>query len=120
MGIITWILLGLVAGWLAGRFMLGGYGPVGDIVLGIGGSIVAGYVGGIILGRDLMVTGFNLDSVVLAFLGAVVLIAVSRMFVGRAPVGPVPPGRTTVRRAPLGASPRSVSITSTTTSVSAH
>jgi uncharacterized membrane protein YeaQ/YmgE (transglycosylase-associated protein family) len=83
MGIITWVVLGLVAGWLAGTFMRGGYGLVGDIVLGILGAIVGGYVGGLILGRDLMVSGFNLESVVVAFLGAVVLIAVARMFSGR-------------------------------------
>ena len=80
MGIVTWIVLGLVAGWLAGKFMRGGYGLMGDIVLGILGAIVGGYVGGLILGRDLMVMGFDLDSVVVAFLGAVVLIAISRMF----------------------------------------
>jgi uncharacterized membrane protein YeaQ/YmgE (transglycosylase-associated protein family) len=83
MGILTWIVLGLVAGWLAGQFMRGGYGLVGDVVLGIVGAIVGGYVGGLILGRDLMVTGFNLESVVVAFIGAVVLIAVSRMFTRR-------------------------------------
>jgi uncharacterized membrane protein YeaQ/YmgE (transglycosylase-associated protein family) len=82
-GILTWIVLGLVAGWLAGRFMRGGYGLVGDIVLGIVGAIVGGYVGGLILRRDLMVTGFNLESAVVAFLGAVALIAVLRMFGGR-------------------------------------
>ena len=82
-GIVTWIVLGLVAGWLAGQFMRGGYGLVGDIVLGIVGAIVGGYVGGLIPGRDLMVTGFNLESVVVAFVGAVVLIAVSRMFTRR-------------------------------------
>jgi uncharacterized membrane protein YeaQ/YmgE (transglycosylase-associated protein family) len=82
MGILTWIVLGLVAGWLAGQFMRGGYGLVGDIVLGIIGAIVGGFLTGLVLGRD-MVTGFNLESVVVAFLGAVVLIAVSRMFSGR-------------------------------------
>jgi uncharacterized membrane protein YeaQ/YmgE (transglycosylase-associated protein family) len=67
--------------WLAsGQFMRGGYGLLGDIVLGIVGAIVGGYVGGLILGRDLMVTGFNLESVVVAFIGAVALIAISRMF----------------------------------------
>ena len=80
MGILTWIVLGLVAGWLAGRFMRGGYGLMGDMVLGIVGAIVGGYVGGLILGRDLMVTGFNLESVVVAFLGAVALIAIARIF----------------------------------------
>jgi uncharacterized membrane protein YeaQ/YmgE (transglycosylase-associated protein family) len=56
---------------------------VGDIVLGMVGSIAGGYVGGLILGRDLLVTGFNVDSVIVAYLGTVVLMAVSRMFVGR-------------------------------------
>ena len=82
MGILTWIVLGLVGGWLAGQFMRGGYGLVGDIVLGIVGAIVGGFLTGVLLGRD-MVSGFNLESVIVAFLGAVVLIAVSRMFTGR-------------------------------------
>jgi uncharacterized membrane protein YeaQ/YmgE (transglycosylase-associated protein family) len=56
---------------------------VGDIVLGIVGAILGGYVGGLVLERDLMVTGFNLESVVVAFVGAVVLIVVSRMFTRR-------------------------------------
>jgi uncharacterized membrane protein YeaQ/YmgE (transglycosylase-associated protein family) len=60
--------------------MHGGYGLLRDIVLGIVGALVGGYVGGLLLGRDLMVTGFNLESLVVAFLGAVALIAVSRLF----------------------------------------
>jgi len=82
MGILAWLVLGLVAGWLASQFMRGGYGLVGDIVLGIVGAIVGGFLSGLILGRD-MVTGFNLESVLVAFLGAVVLIALSRLFTGR-------------------------------------
>jgi uncharacterized membrane protein YeaQ/YmgE (transglycosylase-associated protein family) len=87
MGILTWIAVGLVAGWLASQFMRSGFGLVGDIVLGIVGAIVAGYVGGLILGRDLMVTGFNLESVALAFVGAVALLAVSRLFSRRRRLG---------------------------------
>jgi uncharacterized membrane protein YeaQ/YmgE (transglycosylase-associated protein family) len=49
--------------------MRGGCGLVGDIMLGIVGAIVGGQVGGVFLGRDLMVTGFNLESVVVAFVG---------------------------------------------------
>jgi uncharacterized membrane protein YeaQ/YmgE (transglycosylase-associated protein family) len=82
MGILSWIVLGLVAGWLASRFMRGGYGLIGGIVLGIVGAIVGGFISGAILERD-MVTGFNLESVVVAFLGAVALIAVSRLVSGR-------------------------------------
>ena len=83
MTIIVWIVLGLVAGWLAGQVMKGGgYGVVGDIVLGIVGALVGGSLTGLVLGRD-MVSGFNIESIVVAFIGAVILIAVSRAFTGR-------------------------------------
>jgi uncharacterized membrane protein YeaQ/YmgE (transglycosylase-associated protein family) len=80
MGILTWIVLGLVAGWLAGQFMKGGgYGLIGDIVLGIVGAIIGGFLTGVVLGRD-MISGFNIESVIVAFIGAVILIAISRAF----------------------------------------
>ena len=83
MSIIVWIVLGLVAGWLAGQFMRGGgYGIIGDIILGIIGAIVGGFLTGLVLGRD-MVTGFNIESIIVAFIGAVILIALSRAFTGR-------------------------------------
>ena len=80
---IAWIVLGLIAGWLAGTLMRGsGYGIVGDIVLGILGAIVGGWLTGLVLGGDL-VNGFNVVSVIVAVIGAVVLIAISRLFTGR-------------------------------------
>jgi len=83
MSIIGWIVLGLIAGWLAGQFMRGGgYGIIGDIVLGILGAIVGGWLTGVLLGRDI-VNGFNIESLIVAVLGAVVLIAISRLFTGR-------------------------------------
>jgi uncharacterized membrane protein YeaQ/YmgE (transglycosylase-associated protein family) len=88
MSILAWIVLGLIAGWLAGQVMKGGgYGLLGDIVLGIVGAIVGGFLTGLLLGRD-MVTGFNLESIIVAFIGAVVLIAVSRAFTRRRVGGP--------------------------------
>jgi uncharacterized membrane protein YeaQ/YmgE (transglycosylase-associated protein family) len=82
MSIIAWIVLGLIAGWLAGQFMKGsGYGIVGDIVLGIVGAIIGGFLTGVLLGRD-MISGFNIESVVVAFIGAIILIALSRAFSG--------------------------------------
>jgi uncharacterized membrane protein YeaQ/YmgE (transglycosylase-associated protein family) len=84
MSIIAWIVLGLIAGWLAGQVMKGsGYGLIGDIVLGIIGAIVGGFLTGLLLGRD-MVNGFNLESIIVAFIGAVVVIAISRALTGRA------------------------------------
>ncbi len=81
MSIIAWIVLGLVAGWLAGQFMKGGgYGLVGDLVLGIIGALVGGFISSTLLGVD--VTGFNVVSVIIAFVGACVVIAISRMLTG--------------------------------------
>ena len=82
MSIIAWIVLGLIAGWAAGMLMKGGgYGLIGDIVLGVLGAIVGGWIAGLLTGQDL-VNGFNLTSIIVAIIGAVVLIALSRAFTG--------------------------------------
>jgi uncharacterized membrane protein YeaQ/YmgE (transglycosylase-associated protein family) len=82
MSIIAWIVLGLIAGWLAGTIMRGsGYGIIGDIVLGIIGAIIGGWITGAVLGRD-MVNGFNIETLIVAVIGAIVLIAISRLFTG--------------------------------------
>ena len=80
MTILAWIILGLVAGWLASRFMgAGGYGLIGDIVVGILGSIVGGWLAARFLGID--VTGLNLTSVAIAVGGAIILIVIVRALV---------------------------------------
>jgi uncharacterized membrane protein YeaQ/YmgE (transglycosylase-associated protein family) len=81
--IVTWIAVGLVAGWLAGQFMRGSYGLFGDIALGIVGAIIASFVGGLILGRDLLAAGFTLQTVVVAFIGAAVLLTAERVYARR-------------------------------------
>jgi uncharacterized membrane protein YeaQ/YmgE (transglycosylase-associated protein family) len=87
MSILAWIVLGLVAGWLAGMIMRGsGYGIIGDIVLGILGAIIGGWITGAVLGRD-MVNGFSIETLLVAVLGAVILIAISRLFTGRRATG---------------------------------
>jgi len=83
MTILAWIVLGLVAGWLAGVIMRGsGYGVIGDIVLGILGAFAGGWVWGLLTHEDVML-GFNLPSLLIAVLGAIILIAISRLFSGR-------------------------------------
>jgi uncharacterized membrane protein YeaQ/YmgE (transglycosylase-associated protein family) len=77
MGIIAWIVLGLIAGWLAGQVMKGGgYGLVGDIVLGIIGALVGGFLSSTLLGLD--INGFNVVSILIAFVGACIVIAIAR------------------------------------------
>jgi uncharacterized membrane protein YeaQ/YmgE (transglycosylase-associated protein family) len=83
-GIIAWLIVGLVAGWLAGVLMKGGgYGVVGDIVVGLIGAFVGGIVFDLITGGG--TAGFW-GSIVVAFVGAVILIAIVRALPGRSPV----------------------------------
>ena len=80
MGILSWIVVGLIAGWLAGQVMRGGgYGLVGDIILGIIGGLVGGYLAGALFGVADAMNGINVVSIVVAFIGAVILIAISRV-----------------------------------------
>ena len=77
MGFITWILVGLVAGWLAGQVMKGGgYGVLVDIILGMLGGIVGGWVFGAL---GIWPAGGMIGAIIVAFVGAVILVAISRM-----------------------------------------
>jgi uncharacterized membrane protein YeaQ/YmgE (transglycosylase-associated protein family) len=87
MGILSWILVGLIAGWLAGVVMKGGgYGAVGNIVLGIVGALVGGFLASALFNVPDPIGGFNLTTLVVAFLGAVVVVAIVRALPGRSPV----------------------------------
>lgn len=79
MGILSWIVVGLIAGWLTGMVMRGsGYGAIGDIILGIIGGLVGGFLASAVLGISYAVNGINLVSVLVAFIGAVILVALIR------------------------------------------
>lgn len=79
MGIISWIVVGLIAGWLAGMVMKGGgYGVVGDIVLGIVGAVVGGFLATNVL-RIGNVDGINIESIVIAAVGALIVVFASRL-----------------------------------------
>ena len=83
-GILAWLIVGLVAGWLAGQFMKGGgYGLIGDIVVGLIGAFVGGLLFSLLLPGS---SAGLLGSIVVAFIGAVVLIALIRALPGRSPV----------------------------------
>lgn len=86
MSLIAWIVIGLVAGWLAGMVMKGGgYGVVGDIVVGVVGALIGGFLAGVLFGGDYL-QGINFTTLITAFIGAVILIAVVRALPGRSPV----------------------------------
>jgi len=80
-GLVMWLIVGLVAGFLASRVMRGGgYGLIGDIVVGIVGAFIGGWISGL-LGIE---GNYGLlGSIVIAFIGACVLIAILHAFSGR-------------------------------------
>jgi uncharacterized membrane protein YeaQ/YmgE (transglycosylase-associated protein family) len=83
-GIIAWLVVGLIAGWLAGIVMKGGgYGVIGDIIVGLVGAFVGGFVFSLITGGGS--AGFW-GSIAVAFVGAVIAIAIVRALPGRSPV----------------------------------
>ena len=78
MQFVWFILVGLIAGWLAGKLMKGGgFGVVGDIVVGILGALVGGFLFGTL---GVSTGGGLLGSIAVATVGAVVLIFVVRFF----------------------------------------
>jgi uncharacterized membrane protein YeaQ/YmgE (transglycosylase-associated protein family) len=78
-GFVSWLLLGLVAGWLAGKIARGrGFGCIGDIVLGLIGS----YIGGWVFTKLGIFGGGFLYSLAAATLGAVILVSIAHLFAG--------------------------------------
>jgi uncharacterized membrane protein YeaQ/YmgE (transglycosylase-associated protein family) len=80
--LLWWIIVGLIAGFLAGVVMRGGgFGVVGDIVVGIVGAIIGGFIAGLLgLGASGLI-----GSIIIAFLGACLLIALLRAASGYYP-----------------------------------
>lgn len=80
MNIIAWVVLGALAGWLASIIMKtdAQQGALMNIVLGIAGAVVGGFLLNM-LGQP-GTTGFNIYSLVVAFIGAVVLIGIGKTF----------------------------------------
>jgi uncharacterized membrane protein YeaQ/YmgE (transglycosylase-associated protein family) len=82
MSILAWIVLGLIAGFIASKLYSGsGQGFLMDIVLGIVGAVVGGYLFTAIGATG--ITGFNLYSMFVAVIGAVVLLAIYHAVMGR-------------------------------------
>jgi uncharacterized membrane protein YeaQ/YmgE (transglycosylase-associated protein family) len=83
MGILSWIVVGLIAGWLAGVVMRGGgFGLLGDIIVGVVGGLLGGWIATSLLHLGAGVNGINLESILVAFCGAVVLLVVIRLLRG--------------------------------------
>ncbi len=83
MGILSWIIVGLIAGWLAGELVRGaGFGVLGDIIVGIVGALLGGFIATALFGVANPLSGINITTIIVAFLGAVILIAILRALRG--------------------------------------
>jgi uncharacterized membrane protein YeaQ/YmgE (transglycosylase-associated protein family) len=77
MGFLVWIVVGLIAGWLAGQVMKGGgYGVVVDIILGLVGGILGGWIFGLL---GIWPGSGLIGSIIVAFVGAVILVGITRL-----------------------------------------
>ena len=89
MGIISWIVVGAIAGWLAGMLVKGdeGMGAIGHVILGIVGALVGGFLAGVLTGGTDYTTGINITTIVVATIGAVIVVVAWAALRGRARVG---------------------------------
>jgi len=78
-GLLWWIVIGLIAGWLAGKIARGeGYGCITDIILGLIGSVLGGWI----FTKLCILGGGTLYSLAAATVGAVILVSIVHLFVG--------------------------------------
>jgi len=83
MGWLAWIIIGALAGWLASMVMHTRSGILMDIIVGIVGAAIGGFLFNVLGAPG--PTGFNLWSLLVAFIGAVVLLGLLRLVTGRPP-----------------------------------
>jgi uncharacterized membrane protein YeaQ/YmgE (transglycosylase-associated protein family) len=93
MNIISWLVLGAIAGYLAGFLVKGdeGLGVIGHVILGIVGALVGGFLAGALLGSDPIDGALDLSSIVAATVGAIIVVVVASLVtrntrVGRGPI----------------------------------
>lgn len=74
---LEWIVVGLIAGWLAGKVMKGGgYGIIVDVILGLLGALLGGWLFGKL---GIMPANGMIGSLITAFVGAVILVGITRL-----------------------------------------
>ena len=75
-GIIVWLIIGAIAGWLAGRLVKGGgFGLIGDIVVGIVGAVIGGWLSGVL---GISIGSGLIASIITAVIGAIILLIIVR------------------------------------------
>lgn len=91
MGIISWLVVGAIAGYLAGFLVKGdeSLGVIGHIVLGIVGALIGGFIAGVVTGGD-YISGINITTIVVATVGAIIAVVGYNAIRGRSRTGSGP------------------------------
>ena len=81
MGLLWWIIVGVIAGWATGKIMKGsGYGFLLDMVLGLVGAVIGGHIA---VALGISPAGGMLYTILIAIVGAVILVFLFRLITGR-------------------------------------
>ena len=84
MGILSWLVVGLIAGFLAGAVVRGeGKGCIGYIIVGVLGGLLGGFIASYFFHIGDPMSGINLTSILIAFVGAVIFVILLRLISGR-------------------------------------
>ena len=79
MGLVTWLIVGAVVGWVASMVVKGkGSGLIGNMVIGVVGALIGGWLAGAVFNIENAVSGFNLTTFIVASLGAVLILIIAR------------------------------------------
>jgi uncharacterized membrane protein YeaQ/YmgE (transglycosylase-associated protein family) len=90
MNIIAWLILGAIAGYLAGFLVKGdeSYGVIGHIVLGIVGALVGGFLASLLFGADDLIQGaLDLSTIVISVIGAIIAVVAFNLVTSRTRTG---------------------------------
>lgn len=79
MGFFASIIVGLIAGWIASKIMKAKGGLIIHLILGVAGSILGGWISGLLTGVNLA-SGLNLTSILVSIVGAILVILIYRFF----------------------------------------
>ena len=76
MSIIAWLVIGAIAGWVAGKIVPGdeGYGVIGTIIAGVIGALVGGWLLALLTGNEDWLTGIDISTLLAAIVGAVIVV----------------------------------------------
>lgn len=85
MSVIAWLVIGAIAGWIAGKIVPGdeGYGVLGTIIAGVIGAMVGGWLFALLTSNEDWLTGIDIPTLLAAVVGAVIVVFAWQMITGR-------------------------------------